>query len=260
MLAVFRQTSALLRCSPTPRSPRVTRLVFAVVVVYPARMRSPVRIAPSILSADMGQLAAEVADVERAGADWIHVDIADGHYAPTLTFGPIIVEAARRATRLPLDVHLMIEMPERSVEAFAAAGADTITIHGEASRELDATLGRIRGLGKRAGIALGPEAPVESLQQVIAAVDLVLMLCVKPGFAGQRFMPEQLARIEQARRLIDASGRPIDLEVDGGVSVENARAIGAAGATVLVSGSKIFGAPDRARAIAELRQLASTTR
>jgi ribulose-phosphate 3-epimerase len=212
-----------------------------------------VRIAPSILSADMGHLAAELADVERAGADWIHVDVADGHYAPTLTFGPIIVQAARKATPLPLDVHLMIDEPERSVEAFARAGADGITIHGEATRSLERTLQTIRRLGKRAGVALSPNVPVSSIESILPSVDLVLMLCVSPGFAGQPFSDTQLVKIEQARALIDRSGRDIELEVDGGVSADNARRIGAAGASVLVSGSKIFGAPDRAAAIKAMR-------
>jgi ribulose-phosphate 3-epimerase len=217
-------------------------------------MRRRVRIAPSILSADMGHLAAELAHVEQAGADWIHVDVADGHYAPTLTFGPIIVQAARKATSLPLDVHLMIDEPERSVEAFARAGADGITIHGEATRALERTLQTIRALGKRAGVALSPNVPVSTIESVLPAVDLVLMLCVSPGFAGQPFSDAQLVKIEQARALIDRSGREIELEVDGGVSADNARRIGAAGATVLVSGSKIFGAPDRAAAISTMRR------
>jgi ribulose-phosphate 3-epimerase len=202
----------------------------------------------------MGHLAAEIGDVEQAGADWIHVDVADGHFAPTLTFGPIIVAAARKATRLPLDVHLMVNEPERSVEAFARAGADGITIHGEASRAVERTLETIRGLGKRAGIALSPNVPVSSIEGLIPSIDLVLMLCVSPGFAGQPFTDSQLVKIEQARALIDRSGRDIELEVDGGVSADNARRIGAAGASVLVSGSKIFGAPDRAAAIAKMRR------
>jgi ribulose-phosphate 3-epimerase len=223
-------------------------------------MQRRVRIAPSILSADLGHLADEVADAERAGADWIHVDVADGHYAPTLTFGPIIVQAARKATTLPLDVHLMIEEPERSVEAFARAGADGITIHAEATRALEATLRTIRELGKRPGIALGPNVPVSTIEGILPAVDLVLMLCVSPGFSGQPFNDTQLVKIEQARELIARSGRAIELEVDGGVSAENARRIARAGATVLVSGSKIFGAPDRAAAIATLRREAEAGR
>jgi ribulose-phosphate 3-epimerase len=216
-------------------------------------MSRRVRIAPSILSADMGHLAAEIEDVERAGADWIHFDVADGHYAPTLTFGPIILQAARKATRLPLDVHLMIDDPERSVEAFARAGADHITVHGEATRTVERTLQHIRGLGKRAGIALSPNVPVSTIENLLPSIDLVLMLCVSPGFSGQPFSESQLIKIEQARALIDRSGRPIELEVDGGVGPDNAERIRAAGATVLVSGSKIFGAKDRAAVIRTLR-------
>jgi ribulose-phosphate 3-epimerase len=216
-------------------------------------MSRRVRIAPSILSADMGHLAAEIADVERAGADWIHFDVADGHYAPTLTFGPIILQAARKATRLPLDVHLMIDEPERSVEAFARAGADHITVHGEATRTVERTLQLIRALGKRAGIALSPNVPVSTIENLLPSIDLVLMLCVSPGFSGQPFAEAQLIKIEQARALIDHSGRAIDLEVDGGVAPDNAERIRAAGATVLVSGSKIFGARDRRAVIESLR-------
>ena len=216
-------------------------------------MSRRVRIAPSILSADMGHLAAEIEDVERAGADWIHFDVADGHYAPTLTFGPIILQAARKATRLPLYVHLMIDEPERSVEAFARAGADHITVHGEATRTAERTLQLIRSLGKRAGIALSPNVPVSTIENLLPSIDLVLMLCVSPGFSGQPFAESQLIKIEQARALIDHSGLAIELEVDGGVGPDNAQRIIAAGATVLVSGSKIFGAKDRLAVIRALR-------
>ena len=228
-------------------------LVFGQVLVYPARMSSDIRIAPSILSADLGHLAREIADVEAAGADWIHVDVVDGRFAPHLTFGPGIVAAARRATRLPIDVHLMVDEPERYLKAFADAGADHLTVHGEACRDLRATLGQIRALGKRAGVALKPETPMDSLRALTDAIDLVLVLCVNPGKAGQSFMESQLPKIAAVLEMIDQSGHPIDLEVDGGIGVDNAARVVDAGARVLVAGSKIFDTPDRAATISRFR-------
>lgn len=220
-------------------------------------MSSGVRIAPSILSADLGHLAREIAEVEAAGADWIHVDVVDGRFAPYLTFGPAIVNASRRATRLPIDVHLMVEEPERHLKAFADAGADHLTIHGEACRDLRSALDEIRSLGKRAGVALRPETAMDALHALSDAIDLVLVLCVSPGKAGQAFMESQLPKIAAVRKLIDQSGRAIDLVVDGGISTANTGRVVAAGATVLVAGSKIFDTPDRAASIAEFRRAAA---
>jgi ribulose-phosphate 3-epimerase len=229
-------------------------VVFGPQLVYPARMSSDIRIAPSILSADLGHLAREIAEVEAAGADWIHVDVVDGRFAPHLTFGPGIVKAARRATRLPIDVHLMVAEPERYLKTFAEAGADHLTVHGEACVDLRAALTQIRALGKRAGVALKPETPIDSLRSLTDVLDLVLVLCVSPGQSGQAFMESQLPKMVAVREMIDQSGQPIDLEVDGGISADNAARTIAAGARVLVSGSKIFDRPDRAAAIAELRR------
>lgn len=185
------------------------------------------------------------------------MDVVDGQFAPHLTFGPGIVKAARRATALPLDVHLMVNEPERYVDAFANAGADIITVHGEACADLRGTLARIRSLGKRAGVALRPETSIDALHDLAPSLDLVLVLCVSPGAAGQAFLESQLPKIAAVRKMIDQSGHPIDLEVDGGVSPENAGRMARAGARILVSGSQIFGRPDRAEAIAALRRAAA---
>jgi ribulose-phosphate 3-epimerase len=216
-------------------------------------MTDLVRIAPSILSADLGRLAAEIADVEAGGADWIHVDVMDGRFVPNITLGPIIVAAARKATRLPLDVHLMIVEPERYVEAFAEAGADVISVHVEASTHLQRTLARIRALGKRAGVVLNPHTPENAIEYVLGDLDLILLMTVNPGFGGQSFLPAVLPKVEALRKRIDRERLDIDLEVDGGVSKETARRVVDAGARVLVAGNAVFGKPDRKAAIAEIR-------
>jgi len=214
-----------------------------------------VRIAPSILSADLACLARAVAEVVEAGADWIHVDVMDGHFVPNLTVGMPIVAALRRVTRLPLDVHLMIEAPERYLEAFARAGADRLIVHVEACPHLHRVIQGIRGLGLRAGVALNPATPLSALEEILPDVDQVLIMTVNPGFGGQAFIERMLEKVRRARRMIDALGRPIELEVDGGVGPENAPALVEAGATVLVAGASIFDAPEGpAEALRRLRE------
>ena len=221
-------------------------------------MQGPLRIAPSILSADFARLGEEVETVAAAGADWIHVDVMDGHFVPNLTIGPGVVKAIRGRTRLPFDVHLMISPIDAYVPAFAAAGADVITVHPEAGPHLHRSLQLIRSLGKRAGAALNPATPVSAIEHVLGELDLVLVMSVNPGFGGQSFIESQLAKIATLRRMIDQSGRQIDLEVDGGVNVETAPRIIAAGADVLVAGTATFeGGPQRyAQNIARLRPAA----
>ncbi|HEX2257334.1 MAG TPA: ribulose-phosphate 3-epimerase [Afifellaceae bacterium] len=223
-------------------------------------MACPLIIAPSVLSADFSRLAEEIAAVEAAGADWIHLDVMDGHFVPNITFGPPVVAAARPATRLPFDVHLMIAPADPYLEAFAAAGADTITIHPEAGPHLDRSLQTIRGLGKRAGVALNPATPVSAIEHVLDRLDLVLVMTVNPGFGGQSFIPAMLDKIARLRSLV--AGRPIDIEVDGGVGPETAGKVAAAGANALVAGSAIFrGGPDAyARNIAAIRAAAEAAR
>ena len=198
------------------------------------------RIAPSILSADFARLGEEVRAVDQAGADWIHIDVMDGHFVPNITLGPMIVQALRGCTAKPFDVHLMVSPVDAWVTAFAEAGADIVTVHPEAGPHLHRTLQLIRSLGKRAGVALNPATPPEALDYVIGDIDLVLVMSVNPGFGGQGFIASQVEKIRAVRRRIDASGRAIDLEVDGGVNAETARAVVQAGADVLVAGSATF--------------------
>jgi ribulose-phosphate 3-epimerase len=212
-----------------------------------------VRIAPSILSADFGRLAEEVRAVEAAGADLIHVDVMDGRFVPNLTIGPLVVKAVRAATKLPLDVHLMIVEPERYVDEFARAGADIITVHAEACTHLHRTLQQIRAAGKRAGVSLNPHTSEDCLRYVLEGVDLVLVMSVNPGFGGQAFIPAVLPKIERLREMIDKSGRAIDLEVDGGIKPGTAKQVMAAGADVLVAGNAVFNQGDYAAAIRALR-------
>lgn len=203
-----------------------------------------IRVAPSILACRFDRLGDEVRAVDRAGAEWIHVDVMDGHFVPNITIGPLIADAVRGVTSRTVDVHLMIERPERYVAGFAEAGADCITVHAEASVHLHRTLQMIRGLGKRAGVALNPSTPLSALEDVLDEVDLLVIMSVNPGFGGQAFIPRSVDKVARARAMIE-SHRPgaIELEVDGGVSAKTAPALAAAGATVLVAGSAVFGHP-----------------
>ena len=215
---------------------------------------SDVIIAPSILSADFGRLDEEISAVEKAGADWIHVDVMDGRFVPNITIGPPIVKALRKSTKLPFDVHLMIIEPEKYVEAFADAGADTITVHVEACTHLHRTLQHIRSLKKRAGVVLNPGTSEETLKYVMGLVDLILVMSVNPGFGGQSFLAEVLPKVAKIRRMIDETKRPIDLEIDGGISEATVRAATKAGARALVAGNAIFTHPKGyAEAITKIR-------
>lgn len=197
-----------------------------------------IKISPSILSADFSRLGDEVRAIEAAGCDWVHVDVMDGHFVPNITIGPLIVEALRPVTKLPLDVHLMIAPTDPYLEAFAKAGADLITIHAEAGPHLDRSLQAIRALGKKAGVAINPATPVSAIQHVLDRLDLVLVMSVNPGFGGQAFIPDAIEKVRQVKALIGE--RPIDIEVDGGVDPTNAGQLAAAGATALVAGSAIY--------------------
>jgi len=212
------------------------------------------RIAPSILSADFSCLGKEVRAVEEAGADLIHVDVMDGHFVPNLTIGPAVIEAVRKSTRLPLDVHLMVERPDALIESFVKAGADSLTVHVEACPHLHRTLQLIKQMG--AGVALNPGTPLSSVEEVLEGVDLLLLMSVNPGFGGQSFIPKVMEKIRSARRLIDAGKLSTALEVDGGIKVANVRALSEAGVDIFVAGSAIFGSENYAATIAEMRDAA----
>jgi len=221
----------------------------------------PIRIAPSILSADFSRLGEEIRAVEAAGADYIHVDVMDGHFVPNITLGPILVQWLRPLTKKPLDCHLMIAPADLYIAAFAKSGADIITVHAEAGPHLHRSLQAIRGEGKKAGVALNPATPVSALEHVIDNVDLILIMSVNPGFGGQSFIPEAIVKLEQARALIGA--RRIDLEVDGGINAETAALVAKAGANVLVAGNAIFSGNDTktyAPRIKSIRDAATTIR
>jgi ribulose-phosphate 3-epimerase len=221
--------------------------------------RAP-RIAASILAADFGRLAEEVRAVEAAGADWIHVDVMDGHFVPNLTIGPVVVEAVRQATHLPLDVHLMIEAPERWVDAFVKAGARTVGVHVEACPHLHRTLAQIRETGARACAVLNPATPAQSVEAVLGDLDQLLVMTVNPGFGGQRFIEGMLAKLARLRGWIDERGLDVDLEVDGGIAPGTIGPASRAGADVFVAGTAIFREPDYAAAVAALRREAADAR
>jgi ribulose-phosphate 3-epimerase len=213
-------------------------------------------IAPSLLAADFARLGEEASAVEAAGADWLHLDVMDGHFVPNITFGPLVVKALRPRTGLPLDVHLMIAPVDPFIAAFADAGADHISLHPEAGPHLHRSLQLIRALGKKPGVVLNPATPVEAVAHVLDLIDLIMVMTVNPGFGGQAFIASQLGKIAMLRRMIEASGRDIVLQVDGGITPATARDVLAAGADCLIAGTSVFGAQNYAQAIADLRAAA----
>jgi ribulose-phosphate 3-epimerase len=217
------------------------------------------KIAPSILSADFSRLGEEVRAVESAGADYIHVDVMDGHFVPNITIGPFVVEAVRKVTGLPLDVHLMIANPDLYIPAFAAAGSDIIVVHAEATNHLHRTVQLIKSLGKKAGVSLNPATPLNHLDYLLDELDLVLLMTVNPGFGGQSFIDACLPKIHALRGMLDKRGLETELEVDGGVKTDNIARISSAGADVFVAGSAVFGSADYGATIAELKNQAKET-
>ncbi len=217
-----------------------------------------IKIAPSILSADFATLGDEIRAIEAGGADYVHVDVMDGHFVPNITIGPLIVDAIRPVTELPLDVHLMIENPDQYIPDFAKAGADIIVVHAEAATHLHRSVQLIKSLGKKAGVSLNPATPLSALEMVLPDIDLALLMTVNPGFGGQSFIENCLPKIAELRQMIDALGLPIELEVDGGVKIDNIEKIAAAGADVFVAGSAVFGTDDYAATIAQLKMNGQT--
>jgi ribulose-phosphate 3-epimerase len=216
-------------------------------------MKNMIKIAPSILAADFSKLAEEVRDAEAAGAALIHIDVMDGHFVPNITMGAIVVEALRPVTKLPLDVHLMIENPNMYIEQFAKAGADYITVHVEACPHLHRTLQLIKSYGVKSGVVLNPHTPVETILHVLDEIDLVLFMTVNPGFGGQKFIHSVVPKVKQLADIIREQGLPIEIEIDGGVNEETIIPCVEAGATILVAGSAIFNAPDRAEALRRIK-------
>ncbi len=222
----------------------------------PEMASSAVKIAPSILSADFARLGEEIAAVEAAGADWVHVDVMDGRFVPNITIGPDVVKAIRRVTKLPIDVHLMIVEPDKYLDAFAEAGADGMTVHVEACTHLQRTLAHIRSLKKRAGVVMNPATPEDSLRYVVGDVDLVLVMSVNPGFGGQSFLESQLGKIRGVRKMLDDARSQAELEVDGGIRPDTIGAAAAAGARVFVAGNAVFREKSYVSAISALRDAA----
>ncbi|MCA1812583.1 MAG: ribulose-phosphate 3-epimerase [Halobacteriales archaeon] len=211
------------------------------------------KVAPSMLASDLARLADEAQRMEQAGADWLHIDIMDGRFVPNITMGIPVVQSLRKHTRLPLDIHLMVQEPERYVERFAEAGGDYIVVHAEATTHLHRTLQQVRATGKKAGVALNPATPLSAIEHVLDELDLLTIMSVNPGFGGQKFIPGALPKVEHAAKLLGPRLGRVELEVDGGVTVQNAPACRSAGASVLVAGTSVFGAPDAREAIAHIR-------
>lgn len=212
------------------------------------------RIAPSILSADFSKLASEIQEVEQGGADWIHVDVMDGHFVPNITIGPLVVESIRPHTKLPLDVHLMISEPDSYIQTFAAAGADCISVHVETCKHLHRTLDLVKEQGVKAGVVLNPATPIEHIEYVLPQLDFVLIMTVNPGFGGQQFIQPMLAKIRRLRNMLDENGYSnVEIEVDGGINSTTAPLVTEAGANILVAGNAIFNEPNRAEAIQKIR-------
>ena len=210
-------------------------------------------IAPSILSADFGRLREELVAIEEAGADWVHIDVMDGHFVPNITIGPMVVEAARKCTKLPLDVHLMIENADRYIEEFSKAGADIITVHQEACPHLHRTIASIKDLGKKAGVSLNPATSLATLEEILPELDMVLLMSVNPGFGGQSFIENSLDKAKVLKTIIDDMGYDIDVEMDGGLKPENAKLAIDAGVNIVVAGSAVFESDDYAATITALR-------
>jgi ribulose-phosphate 3-epimerase len=223
-------------------------------------MAPPIRIAPSILSADFGRLAEEVRAAESGGADWIHVDVMDGRFVPNITVGPLVVEAVRKVTRLPIDAHLMIVEPERYVAAFAGAGADVVSVHAEVSPHLHRTLQAIRAAGARPAVALNPSTPLSAVEWVLGDCEMVLLMTVNPGFGGQRYIDACTEKVRRLREMAEARGQALEIEVDGGINSETVASASAAGANVIVAGTAVYGAKDYRAAISGLRERARAAR
>ncbi|MBN1662613.1 MAG: ribulose-phosphate 3-epimerase [Deltaproteobacteria bacterium] len=212
------------------------------------------KIAPSILSADFSRLGEEIRAVEKAGADWIHIDVMDGHFVPNITIGPPVVASLRKATTLPFDVHLMIETPDKYIKAFADAGSDVITVHAEAAVHLHRTVGFIREAGAKAGVTINPATPLVTIEPILPDCDLLLLMSVNPGFGGQKFIRSSLEKIREARKLIDRIAPAVLLEVDGGVTLDNIQSIAGAGADVMVAGAAVFGSGDYTETIKVMKE------
>ncbi|HWR44792.1 ribulose-phosphate 3-epimerase [Sporomusa sp.] len=216
-------------------------------------MTNTIKVAPSILSADFSRLADEIIKIEQAGADWVHIDVMDGHFVPNLTFGPPVIAAIRKVTKLPFDVHLMVTNPQELIEPFVKAGADIITVHAETAPHLHRLIQTIKEQGKKAGVSLNPSTPLTVVEEVLGDVDMVLIMSVNPGFGGQKFIPGAVDKIARLRAMLAERRLTVDIEVDGGINEATARQVAAAGANILVAGSAVYGAPDIAEAIKAIR-------